>query len=186
MTTEERLEKLERELTETKALAARRPDVRRGWLLAVVGVAVVGLGLAWTLAKTTATAQAQAAGAVPKTIRANEFILEDADGKRRAWLGVDKDGPGLHLLDENGKPRAVLTVTKDGPGLNLYDEKGNGRAALGVLKDGAALALFDEKGKGRTTLGVNQTVTPDGKTITYPESSLLLFDEKGKRIWSAP
>ena len=64
MTTEERLEKVERELA-----------------------AVYALGV----------------GAVPKTIRAKEFILEDENGKRRAGLRVLKDGPGLYLYDEDGK-----------------------------------------------------------------------------------
>ena len=96
MGTEERLEKLEREL-----LAEKR---RNRWLLAVVGLGVVGVALAWTLATTTATAQAQGANTGPKVIRANQFILEDETGKTRARLGVDQDGPGLTLIDETGKP----------------------------------------------------------------------------------
>jgi hypothetical protein len=35
-------------------------------------------------------------------------------------------------------------------------------------------------------LGVMGTVTPDGKTTTYPESSLILFGADGKVKWSAP
>jgi hypothetical protein len=61
MDTEERLEKLEREL-----LAEKR---RNRWVLAVVGLGVVGV-LAWTLATTTPTTQAQGANSGPKVIRA--------------------------------------------------------------------------------------------------------------------
>ena len=96
MTTEDRLEKLERELS--------RANRRNRCLLAVVGLAVVGLGLAWAWNKTTATAQGQGAAAAPKVIRAKEFILQDANGKLRAVLSVEKGEPGLHLYDEKGKP----------------------------------------------------------------------------------
>jgi hypothetical protein len=118
MTIEERLEVLERELGRAKH--------RNRWLLAAVGVAVAVLTLAWTWNKNTPAAQAQVAppGAPGKVIRANEFILEDADGKTRAILSVGEAGPGLLLIDEKGKPRAMLNVNKDGPRLILYDANG--------------------------------------------------------------
>jgi hypothetical protein len=116
MTTEERLGNLERELARAKR--------RNRWLVAVVGLVVVGLILAWTWNKTTSTAQAQAVGGAEKVIRANKFILEDANGKERAMLTMTKEGPALTLFDENGGPRVVLSALKEGPKLNLADEKG--------------------------------------------------------------
>jgi len=42
-------------------------------------------------------------GTGPKVIRANQFVLEDDNGKPRAVMNVGKDGmPGLALLYENG------------------------------------------------------------------------------------
>jgi hypothetical protein len=35
-------------------------------------------------------------------------------------------------------------------------------------------------------LGAGQTITPDGRKITYPESSMRLFNPEGKVIWSVP
>ncbi len=70
--------------------------------------------------------------------------------------------------------------------LGLRDENGKARVGLGVGKYGPGLALFDENGKPRAALGANQTTTPDGKLITYPESSLLLFKPDGKVLWQAP
>jgi len=35
-------------------------------------------------------------------------------------------------------------------------------------------------------LGTGRTVLPDGREITYPESSLRLFGPDGKTIWHAP
>jgi len=201
MTTEERLENLERELA-----SANR---RNRWLLAVVGLAVIGLVLASTWTKTTAIAQAQGAGAVPKVVRANEFILEEENGKTRATLKVDKDGPKLALFDENGMSSAslgvgkdaallrlygengkscvILCVLKDAPILALQDENGKDRAMLSVNKDeGTGLHLFDKKGQGRVTLGACKVASPDGAQTQYPESSLCLFGPDGKSLWSAP
>ena len=48
------------------------------------------------------------------------------------------------------------------------------------------LTFFDESGKGRLTLGVDRTKTPGGKTVSYPESSILLFNPEGNVSWSAP
>ena len=128
MSIEERLEKLERELTATKR--------RNRGLLVVVVLAVVGLGLTWALRKTPVIAQAQMADAVPKVIRANKFILEDEGGKPRAMLGMLGDKPGLLLADANGKPRAVLGVNEEGPVLSLNNANG---------KPGVTLVLCDHR-----------------------------------------
>ncbi|MCX5733131.1 MAG: hypothetical protein NTW68_02220 [candidate division NC10 bacterium] len=138
MDTEERLEKLEREL-----FAEKR---RNRWLLVAVGLGVVGV-LAWSLGTITPTAQAQGANIGPKVIRATQFILEDENGKPRAGLSMSKDGPRLTLADETGRPRAWLGVSKVGPRLVLADETGNPRVGLGVDKAGPGLVLFDENGK---------------------------------------
>jgi len=197
MTTDERIENLE------KGLASARRLNR--WLLAAVGLA---LGV-WILAGTfgPTMAGAPAGGGAVKEIRANRFVVEDENGKGRAMLEVNEEGTGLGLADENGKLRAglfmtkdgsglslrdenrktrvMLNVTKDGPMLALADENGKSRARLDVVKEGAGLRLIDEKGQGRVTVGVTQITSPDGRTITYPESSLLLYGADGKVIWQA-
>jgi hypothetical protein len=66
----------------------------------------VGLALGvWILAGTfgPTMAAAPAGGGAVKEVRANRFVVEDANGKVRACLGVDKAGPGLDLIDEKGK-----------------------------------------------------------------------------------
>lgn len=182
MTTEERLDALERELG-----SARR---RNRWLPAVAGLAMAGLAvgivaLVWT----------------PKTIRARSFIVEgengaaratlqatildvggwpgltlyDENGKRRAWLSADKDGAGLILFDENLKGRAGLNMDEKGtPILSLCDENGKVRVALGMDGNGAGLGLSDENGKVRVALS-----TSNGGP------GLALADENGKVIWRA-
>ncbi|MCX6575298.1 MAG: hypothetical protein NTV82_02770 [Candidatus Aminicenantes bacterium] len=137
----------------------------------------------------------------------SRLSLHDETGKGRVALGALKDGPGLTLIDKNGTGRAGLAVIKDGPGLMLNDENGDTRAVLGALKDGPVLALYNENNANRVGLTVtkdgpnlamhdkNGTARfvagkfaiemPNGKTIEYPESSLVLFGPDGKIIWSA-
>jgi len=143
MTTEERLEKLENELSRVKR--------RNRWLLMGAGLCL-GIGLAaWAFGP--GAALAQPAVAVPKEVRANSFVLEDANGKNRAALVVSKSGVAvLCLIDENGKARAALSGDVNGPGLRLFDEKGMCRSMLYVDMEGAWLDLRDEKGAPRATL----------------------------------
>ena len=137
MTTEERLEKLEKEL-----MRGRRFNC---WLLAGLGLVIVVWVVGWAFRPGTATAQP--AGAAAREVRACRFILEDENGKTRAWLEVNKDGPILSLFDEKDKPRAILKVDKTGPGLGLSDENGKPRVILSVDKDCPILTLSAEQGQ---------------------------------------
>ena len=215
MSTEERLEMLERQMS-----AAKR---RNRWMLAGLGLCLGIALVAWALGPTVATAQP--AGAAPKVVRANQFILEDERGRIRAMLAVTKDGPVLTLSDEKGKDRAILgvlktglrlslsdekgqmrailAVLKHGPMFHLYDEEGKTRAALAMTSDEPSLSLSDEKGKTRAALGVTKSGARlslsdekgqmrawmgmiDVPGIRSPGSSLLLFAPDGKMIWKAP
>ena len=205
MTTEERLEKLEQELSRVKR--------RNRWLAIVVGLSIVGMGLAWVLET-----------AAPGVIRANVLVIEDADGntrfsvhaeedgakldlydgsgRRRAELGARSDGGGLALFDENDKCRAGLSVVSSiggipgmpmlvladenqnnrvmltavgTPALTMLDEGGNSVVMLRAGDPGPMLALGDGDGNLRAGLGVGK----DG-------AELSLCDKQGKTIWQAP
>ena len=101
MTTEERLEKMERELS-----AAKR---RNRWILLVITLAATG-------------AYALGCNVEQRIISAQHFHLVDESGKTRALLTVCADGPGLLMKDENGKTRLLLTVDNNGPRLFMFDE----------------------------------------------------------------
>lgn len=154
MTTEERLEKLEQELSRAKR--------RSRWLLGAVLLMAGGLVVPGVLEMTAFQGRAQGAR-MAQEMRANKFVLVDENGKLHAELAMYKGSPILLLWDGNGTPRAALVVSEHGPSLMLNDEKGNPRFVAGTTS----------------------TVTPDGKTIPYPESSLILFGPDGKAIWSA-
>jgi len=178
MTTQERLEALERGLS-----AAKR---RNKYLL----IGLVLLAVAWAFTSIAGIVQTRARD---KIIRAEGLELVDSRGNVRITLGMTEFGPALRLFDENGRfraslivsdngpalalcdenetPRAGLTVTEFGPGLCLYDKNGKGCADLKVSDDGPMLDLFDENGTFRAGLGA---------------SVLVLADEKGCPVWFAP
>ena len=115
MTTEERLEKIEQELKETKAgLAAAKRRTR--WMLGGGGLLILGC-LIYLRIVLIGTIHVNA-------IHARMLVIEDANGHARTLLAVDKDGPGLIMKDENGAPRAWMNVDKDGPGLHVADKNG--------------------------------------------------------------
>ena len=190
MTTEERLEKLEKELARAKRLNRLS--------LAVVLLAFVLL----VAAMTTFIASRD------NIIKAKKFVVIDKNGMKRVELDAELS-PHLSIYDEIGRLRVALSGPEDGGVLNLFDE--NGRHCAGLYagrKLGPQLALMNENGApivwlkasqtetgltlydknrmARAALGTTQTTTPDGKVITYPESSLLLFDPNGHVIWEAP
>lgn len=168
MTIEERLEKLERDLS-----CAKR---RRRWLVAGAGLLLAAWVVSWAFEPGTAIAEPAKAGAVVREVRAKRFVLEDENGKRRAVLGVNKRSVMLILLGEKGQVLANLLATKTGASLWLSDEKGEERAVLSAAKDASHLVLLDEKGKQRATLRADKT----------SGSRLEFLDKNGKLLWSAP
>lgn len=182
MTTEERLEKLERELA-----AAQR---RNRWML--------GGGILFILGCMVCLYTVMNGKIHVNTISAKMLIVEDEKGEGRACLAGSKYGPTLLMYDENYECRLDIGVTDfGGPHVYLRDEKGRNRAELSSAKDGPRLNLYDENGKNRATLVMFKVgpglVLMDEKGMTRAELAaskigprLTLFDENQKAIWGTP
>jgi hypothetical protein len=194
MTTEERLEKLE----------------RRNRLL------LIGLVLAVAVFVLGALADEKTFN----IIRANRFILEGENGKLRAVLEVDKSGStslsmrdenekirtilsvskdelGLYLYNENEKPRTILSMSKNEPGLMLLDENGKERAMLSIKNNSPGLSMFDADGKNRAMLRIFENMPglslrdENGKnrvmlSVFKNEPSLYLLNADGQTRWRTP
>jgi hypothetical protein len=94
-------------------------------------------------------------------------------------------GMGL-IIYKKDFPRAKLSSFPEGSFLSLVGER-NIRARLWLDSDGPNLSLYDKKGNIRATLGSTSLETIRTGTATKTaESSLVLFDKKGKVLWSAP
>ena len=139
-----------------------------------------------------------------KVIVANEFHLVDAQGRDRWVLALSKSGePNMTFINQNGWAPMAFGMNQDGtpffnmvlepgraggPSFIMMDSRMTNRAVLGVKGDGEPyLNLFDSNGQRRAALGgidYNNPLT--GSTESRPCSSLVLFDDKGKVIFSAP
>jgi len=112
------------------------------------------------------------------------FTAVDSKGNQ-VGLGLVGETPGLRLdrgpweesehgiLMEAGPERSMLAMVKD----NKFTTR---------LED-AFLSLYDDEERRRTVLGTTQLKHPNtGSTEIRAPSSLVLFDEEGKVVWSAP
>jgi len=171
MSTDERIEKIERQL------------VRMRWfnrcLIICIFLSLV-IGLTFLLVRSSV-----------KEIRANSFIIEDENGKQRALFGVRLGGPCLVLMDEYGKPNAHLVALKDSCTLSLSDDNNEACIVMGVYKHGPSLTLADENGKPSASLSVNKDnsvlslhgengETRAGLAVFENKPNLSLTDENGK------
>lgn len=139
-----------------------------------------------------------------KVIVASEIHLVDEHGKARWVLALSKDGePSVTFVNKDGWAPMAMGVNRHGfpffnmvlqprkgggPSIALMDSRMKNRAVLGLWEDGEPyLTLLDRSGQVRATLG--STILRDsltGSSVRRPSSSLVLFDEDGKIIWSAP
>ncbi len=122
----------------------------------VLGVGIVG------------TPSLVLAGRNNKTILTTSFLsVSGKGGKSRLTLAVLPSGAqSLVLTDNTARTRAELAIEVDGsPTFGLFDRTGTARAIL-----------------GSTSLENEET----GVIEKRPESSLVLFGNDGKGIWSAP
>ena len=90
MNTEERLEKLEREMSRAKR--------RKRWLRMVLWLCLVAGLVVW------------ASGYVGKQARVNRLVLMDEQGRDRAVLLVTKDGANLTVNDNRGDLGLVVVL----------------------------------------------------------------------------
>jgi hypothetical protein len=128
-----RLEQLERR--------SSRLERENRWLKRAAALAGVLVGAAVLLA-----AQEQ-----NKPPTAEKFVLTDAQGRQRAWLGMDKDGPALRFLDENGRTSAGLSMGRDAIPIALYDREGRVQCGLAVERDG--ISMYTVGADGQRSVG---------------------------------
>ena len=194
MTTEERIDALERKLTRTRRLFAA---------VVAAGLGVVCMG--------------QANDKVPDVVKAKSFVVADSRGnalielassefefnnKKHASAQISILNPntrkpmltasssGITLFDANAKTRVMLQSGLGdvlGPYLWLTDKNQKARLELGLAGDGhPTVSLNDSKGVGRTVIGSLTTKNDDGSKTTYPESTLFLFGPDGKGLRKFP
>lgn len=141
MTTEERIEKLERELAGERLRS-------RLWVMVLVIA-----GLAFFVAESLGKLPLYKTVAQANEVRARSFILLDEKGKTSATLEA-KNGPCLHLTDPNSTRSVSLGVSELGARLDMFDF--HTAASLTVSECGPSLTLYDKAGTPRVELTVEQ------------------------------
>ena len=159
MTTEERLEKLERKY--------RRLVLAGGGLVAVL-VATLLLGAA--------------SQDVKDEIRARKFVMVGEKGKVRAVLEVHEDTATamLQVYATNGKSGLWLGVSENDRGLMVFDEKPKIRGGLVVQTDP------EKKRKSSVALYLNDWKRDTTTSAAMTVSGLEFRGADGGVIWSTP
>ncbi len=147
------------------------------------------------------------AAPTPKVIEAQRFVLKDAHGEVRAWLGLFGQGSELILGDANKEPKLTLKVSEEASDLHFYGEEhsgmnlgldlgnpaismagsdGEGKADLAVSTSGPAMTVEDGEGFS-AILGAAQRKAQTGAGAKQPSAaSVMLLNKSGKIIWKAP
>jgi len=115
-----------------------------------------------------------------RTVEAEEFVVLDSTGMRRAKFGMSEDGGvRLRLFDKDGVSCVSLGVTStEYARLRLHDHQGTLRAAIGVFPEdgGVGVVLNDQAGNPRMTFSVLDTGATDVRVL----------DGDGNVLWKAP
>jgi hypothetical protein len=149
-------------------------------------------------------AEVQQELASKNVVVASEFHLVDDHGKDRWVLKLSMDGePNITFINKNGWAPMAMGVNKSGlpyfnmvlephkaagPSFVLMDNQIRNRALLGLDGEGHPyLTLLDQTGQVRAALGRVELTNPaTGLREKRPCSSLVLMDENGEVVWSAP
>ena len=185
MTTEQRLERLERE---------------NRWIKRIEAVGILAVGIA-VVAAVFLLGQGKD---VLSDLKVHSLIITDKNGRARAKLGTwdNKGGfPYLALLDSSGVNRLNLSVRADVPTLTLSDGAGTGRAILSTQPDGSSVLSLLDKDAAQVMLFVSAQAGEVGFNILGKDSkqlrvalgglpdgrcALTFLDANGKVIWQAP
>jgi hypothetical protein len=134
MTTEQRLERLERE---------------NRWMrrIGVVAVAVVAAVFLIGQGK-------EKPGVRTQVVEATGVVIRDAKNRNRIEIGVFKEEPAIRMFGPAGKKRLSMDLDADGtPNLFLFDTEGTARGEFVMdFKGTCAFELVDKAGQARADL----------------------------------
>jgi hypothetical protein len=147
------------------------------------------------------------AAPVPRVVEAQKFVLKDANGSVRGWLGIIGHGSELTLGNADQQPRMTLMVSVDAsnlhffgsrksgmtlgvdsgdPSLSMIGADGEGGAGITFGKDGPSLTLEDSKGFS-TVLGSTQLQNAANNESQHRSAaSVVLLDKDKKVMWRTP
>jgi len=157
--------------------------------LKVAGVAVIVMVMAGIMGigYFSWTGRVEAKPRVYNEITARAFFLEDKQGRSRACLRMNEDGPFLGLFDEQGRFKLGLSARPKASVINIWDNEGRMGLELVVREgdDGAVKMVFfkDKERPGiMASLPKRNGPFPDDEH----RGGFYLYRSNGSRIWSVP
>jgi hypothetical protein len=173
-------------------LETRNRRLQRGFIAALIALSTVIL-----MGQATPS---------PPIIEAQKFVLKDANGKVRGWMGIIGSGSELALGNVNAQPMISFEVSNDSgdlhfygsrrsgmnlgvnsgkPSISIADADGQGAAGITFAKTGPSLNLQDASGFS-TVIGSSQIDDPTRPTQPSSAASIVLLGRDKKVIWRAP
>jgi len=138
------------------ALAERldRLELENRWLKRIGGGAMIAM--------LAMIAMGMTAGRAPRRAAAEQFVLNDANGRPRATLGLGRDGaPALSMLDPQGQEQVLLRAGNDGSSSLQYFENRSLRTSVSNITGiGASVNLFNRSHRS----GAEMFMSEDGSS----------------------
>lgn len=158
----------------------------------------------WGAAAAGLMAAALLAAAKPEaSLKAEKFILTDAQGVERARLALDPE-PVLVFLDRNGKATIDLRSDPLGSSLDLFTSGRKTRLSLTTIGRNSGVTLFDAEGRPRGVLGMMepgaqlhrlkegyggiQSLMPEDLADKEPsqQTGMKFYNKDGGVTWAVP
>lgn len=139
MTSEQRIEQIEKRLRTVERSARRWRAVAT--LAVVVAVGIGTLGAAMNKAA--------------RVVDVEGINFVDKEGVNRGFIGVSDEGyVELKFRGKDNEASVALLLQDHGPSLALSAPEGHGAIALKAGSDGGAMAIFDESDRARMSVSI--------------------------------
>jgi hypothetical protein len=114
-----------------------------------------------------------------------DIIIDDGKGTPRVDLGVEHNLPFVLLNDEKGIIRVDMGLERGEPALVINDDKATPLVGFGLSQGRPSISVNGPDGY-RATIGSQPLVGITGGTYWSSAASLVLYNNQGKVIWTAP
>jgi hypothetical protein len=114
-----------------------------------------------------------------------DILIDDAKGTPRVDFGVEHNLPFVLLNDEKGITRVDMGLERGDPALVINDDKATPLIGFGLSQGKPSISINGPDGY-RTTIGSQPLLGVTGATYWSSAASVVLYNNQGKVIWSAP
>ena len=117
-----------------------------------------------------------------KSLAAEEFLLQEPNGKVRAALRMEESGPSFTLFDKQDQGRLLLRLQDGNSASSFYVSYPSGKPAFGVvaLPTHPTVGVWSETSDKRQLLVHMGKLSPDSPSLEVRDSNGKVVDSWGK------